>query len=205
MSLEYGVIVMSNSAYPPLARWRRRLAEGYLRRGLHASIVYHKFPGHIASKGEDLCQVAAMALCLAAQQYNTRFRLEDGQRAKFITYAWRCIYGRILNYLNYERSTRRGGDVRTTSLDALDKGEAGLLHSRTYIAPELAVIDARHDLEIQLAGMRRRYVEVLEHRANGETYRAIAKQMGVSHERIRQIERRAHEILKKKPKRGYED
>lgn len=195
---------MSNSTYPPLARWRRRLAEGYLRRGLHASVVYHKFPSHIACKGEDLCQVAAMALCLAAQQYDTRFRLEDGRRAKFATYAWRCIYGRILNYLNRDRSIKRGGNVRVMSIDALDKGEAGLRYSRTHTAPEMAAIDARHDLKIQLGGMRQRYVEVLERRARGETYRAIAKQMGVSHERIRQIERRAREILKKRVKRGHD-
>lgn len=82
--------------YPPLSRWRRKLAELHFRGGLVHAVVSRKFKTLYRGRhGQDLIQVAAVALCEAAQRYDPTYRTRDGKRVKFVTYAWRCVFGQV--------------------------------------------------------------------------------------------------------------
>ena len=106
-------------------------------------------------------------------------------------------------------------DVPPTSLDspiADDTAFGDLLPDSTAPTPEAALLshDARRRATLALAALSAREREVLERRfglrnAHGQTLQEIADRIGVTRERIRQIEQRALERLRRAQDAGNEN
>lgn len=196
-------VAADTRTYPPLSRHRRRLAELHYRRGLPFAVVNRKFYGYVKMFGDDLNQVAAVALCEAAQRYDPKYRV-DGKRVKFVTFAWRWIWGRVSRHV-YGRKEKvledkgikicelnyvidRWGD-ETSNLE-----NYGLQYEtvrKNLLGDFMPAVDARIDAQVYTKHLDRREMAIVFDRLFGDTLEEIGAKYGVSKERIRQLEKRA--------------
>ena len=150
---------------------------------------------------EDFVQVASLAFWVYLQKFDTT------RGVKFITYMWRCVSGTLLRERKRARlictpgSTGEAEEVfkrtaRVTSLDYADDDERSLLDTMSDGYSLVDDVSAREDvahLRAAIGQLPDRLRTVLTLRLAGHTLQAIGDRLGVSKERIRQIEMDARE------------
>lgn len=159
---------------------------------------------------EDLVQAANIGLMVAAERYNPDKVGPEGKPYKFSTYAtwW------LKNYLDREivlmrsvikcshRSYRHGSAKmpKIVPIDTDDYSVAEQIPDRWDPWEELGEADYREMIATKirrgLMKLSERYRYVITSRMNGRTLQAISEAMGVTKERVRQIECRSFEQLR---------
>lgn len=130
------------------------------------SVLTKKLPNYIGD--EDLVQVGRIALWKSAKRY-------DPDKGKFSTYAYKAIYHAMLKELS-----KRKNDV---SLNTTVAGDEELEFQDTIadLRQSLDGAELKFELEDFYKTLKPKKQEILRRKANGETYREIAKAMNISY------------------------
>lgn len=143
---------------------------------------------------EDVYQVGVLGLIECLDGY-------DAQQTRLSTYCSRPVFWRIRSYLSKARATlSRPYNRNERYAEAWDRAglnSAELTREREPIfeqTPEHAEELARLQVAIEQLPNRERCI--VRARLNGETLEAIGRRLAFSKERIRQLEARAHEMLR---------
>lgn len=175
---------------PPLTDAQRELVTAHL---YMVDLVAKYFQARWRSRQElaELQQEAFIGLARAAQLFEPVH--ESG--ATFHTYAWRGMVMRlrrwVWNEVNRDRPRGDGTAIRTYSDERLDRDRppADRVAEADLFAAALRPLSPR---------WRRIVLRIVR---DGATYREVGDELGVSHERVRQLYRRAL----KKAARGVQD
>lgn len=116
---------------------------------------------------EDLQQEAWIALLCACDKY-------DPKRAKFVTFAYHYIRGRVMRYIMQKTNKK----LNQLSEDAIYLNEKGFIETGVdngdFMKTILATVENEKHKDL-----------LIEHFVNGKSMRKIAKEQGMSHEIIR--------------------
>lgn len=153
---------------------------------LHLGMV-HKLAHRMKLESDDfdeLVQIGTLALMRAVHGYRPEFG------CAFSTYAYTAIERSIIHHHRYRIAQRRDHRQTVAMTD-----EVGIWIGACDRPGRMETEDARRDTADRLAAMLAvlddRDAEVLLRRAEGLSFDAIAGMMGLSRERVRQLERDA--------------
>lgn len=111
--------------------------------------------------------------------------------AQFMTWASRCMEGAINNYIR--------GQIRHQNKTQMNYSEWETLDGADFLGVECKPDDpfAEGKIGEERAGLSQREEEVFSRHFEGETYMDIGQSLGVSKQRIEQIDKRAKKKLRK--------
>lgn len=178
-----------------------RLYEAHFPLLVRIALAYER-PG---LEAEDLIGEA----CVGFNEALSRF--DPTRQTRFMTYASWWIRQHVVLALEHVRNvrlprrarTKMGCGLREVSLSAHGSEETTLaldelIESETATDGSMADCDARHDAENAMAGLSERHRQLIKRRFgigsmddDGTTLRFLAAEMGVSRERVRQLEQDA--------------
>lgn len=181
-----------------------RLYEAHFPLIVRIALAYQR-PG---LEAEDLIGEA----CVGFTEALTRF--DPTRQNRFMTYASWWVRQHVVLALEHVKNVRlprrarakMGGGLREVSLSETVSDESTvaleeLIESETATDGSMAHCEARHDVAIAMHGLSERHRLLITRRFglnsvddDGTTLRALAKEMGVSRERVRQLE---HDALTK--------
>jgi RNA polymerase sigma factor (sigma-70 family) len=164
----------------------------------HLARRYAPLVGH----ADDLIGAGTMGALEAAR------RFDPARGVQFVTYAGHWIRSRILAELRVLTGARGGGAPSIVPFEAFER-EAGSLSSEAPANDDRLVSARAAELTWRfLDTLDERSREVLRRRFLGErpeTLGEVAERLALSRERIRQIERAALELLRKRLRRAGVD
>lgn len=151
---------------------------------------------------DDLLNEGRIALWDASEKYDGSLGL-----ASFKTYAYRAVQHRFEALAHYWRAKRRRDSIKSESMDeSYDSGDPYLQIASGDLSAE-EHLQVRHDRQVineALDSIGAREQQVIEARfVHGHLLEDIAKDHGVSRERIRQIEQRALDKLQCRLRRDF--
>jgi RNA polymerase sigma factor (sigma-70 family) len=135
---------------------------------------------------------ACLGLMLAADKYDTN-RVVDGKPVRFITFAVWCVRNEIIRGRQKRQLTKA---IRERGIAVINLGaESQSVNDRE----SLSQLDAQvlEKLKESVGRLKLKDREIIERRLAGETLREIGDSVGLTRERIRQIEQVAQEKLHK--------
>lgn len=141
---------------------------------------------------DDMLHEFQMALCRAAQ----KFRPESGAQFSTVVYWW--FRAAIRNLL---RDYRRRGMAGMSDGEECKYAEAALLgdcRSRGDDSKRMQLDDMREEYGRLKRCLEEREAEILEDRMNGLTLREIGQRLGMTRQRMQQIESTAIDKLRRK-------
>lgn len=178
-----------------------RLYEAHFPLLVRIALAYER-PG---LEAEDLIGEA----CVGFTEALTRF--DPTRQTRFMTYASWWVRQHVVLALEHVRNvrlprrarTKMGCGLHEVSLSETATEESTLaleelLESETATDGSMSDCDARHDAENAMAGLSERHRRLIKRRFgideaddDGTTLRSLAREMGVSRERVRQLEQDA--------------
>ena len=170
----------------PLTPTQRALVEQwrYLPRRLYRALSHRADVRLLGA--DDAVSAGVEGLIRAARRYDPTMGI------KFVSYAWQSVARMIV--FRAEQWARGSADV---SLDSIGPGDAEPFQPA---APETEPADIllRERLDEALRSLPPRWRRVVQMRSAGRRLREVAETMGVSGERVRQVEQKALARLREK-------
>jgi RNA polymerase sigma factor (sigma-70 family) len=137
---------------------------------------------------DDLLSLGYLAMVRASRKY------DPARNVKFSTYAWLQMDFALLGLIAAEITKRRGHPAPGRL------GDAAGAETDDDSAVDLAIkTEETNQINLEIGKLDPRKAEVIRRRFfSGETLEAIARDLGITRERVRQIQNSAIHLLKKK-------
>lgn len=171
--------------------------EGFVRQRVKRRVMLMP---HLRMHEDDLLQEGRVAIVMAAQRFDAT------RGVRFLSYAAHWVDHGLLNFANRKAQLIRfwdGAVPSYVSLDApMDDDDERMMHGALR-APEAEVMHSKDEAEVMLMRRammklpKRQQVLLWRRHAEGKCYRVIGEEMGLTRERVRQIENVAMTRLRK--------
>lgn len=166
---------------------------------------YHRRLGYWLDY-DELVSIGLSALWRATQHYDP----DNPTKAQFQTYAHRCVVFAYNHELKYSQAGNRRQGAFSLSLDELsDAGQEFGKHGTGDDPLSSEEILIRHEEALAIShaieALTPREAEIILSRLQGATLLEIATQKRVTRERIRQIEKKALQILSCSLRRAFRE